>query len=135
MFDFFLKNLFLMSHNQSGFKPGDAFINQLLLITHEIYESFNNDLDVRGVFLDTCKTFNYVWHKGDIHKLKQSGISDNLLDTITDFLNPRKQRVALNGQFSLWTCIEAGVPLRSTLGPLLFLIYVNDLSDDLITDV
>ena len=42
-----------MSHNQSRFKPDDAFINQLLLITHEIYESFNNDLDVRGVFLDT----------------------------------------------------------------------------------
>ena len=73
--------------------------------------------------------------QGLLYKLKQNGISGNLLDTITDFLNSRKQRVALNGQFSSWTSIEAGVPQGSILGPLFFLIYVNDLSDDLMTNV
>ena len=53
-------------------------------------------------------------------QIKQNGISGNLLDTITDFLNSRKQRVTLNGQFSSWTSIEAGVPQGSILGPLLF---------------
>ena len=54
MFEFFTKND-LMSHNQSGFKPGDSCINQLLSITHEIYKSFDDSLDVRGVFLDISK--------------------------------------------------------------------------------
>ena len=104
-------------------------------LTHEIYKSFDDGLDVHGVFLDISKAFDKVWHKGLIYKLKQNGVSGNLLDTITDFLNSRKQRVALNGQFSSWTSIEAGVPQGSILGPLLFLIYINDLSGDLITNV
>ena len=131
MFEFFTKND-LISHNQSGFKPGDSWIHQLLSIAHEIHKSFDDD--VRGVFLDIFKTFDKVWHKSLIYKLKQNGISGNLLDTFTDFLNSRKQGVALNGKNSSGTCNEVGVPQESILGPL-FLIYNNDLSDDLITNV
>ena len=70
-----------------------------------------------------------------MYKLKQNGISGKLDDIITDFLTFRKERVILNEQYSSWTSIEARVTQGSMLGPLLFLIYINDLSDELTTNV
>ena len=64
-------------------------------------------------------------------KLKLNGVSGNLLNVITNFLYERKQRVVLNGHHSSWTNVQAGVLQGSILGPLFFLIYVNDLSDGL----
>ena len=61
MFNFFIGNK-LISSNQSGFKPGDSCINLLLSITHEIYESFDVELEVRGVFLHISKAFDKVWN-------------------------------------------------------------------------
>ena len=69
MFKFFIENE-LISPNQSGFKPGDSCINQLLAITHEIYKSFDDGFEVRGVFLDISEAFDKVWHEGLIFKLK-----------------------------------------------------------------
>ena len=87
-----------------------------------------------GVLLDISKAFDKVWHKDLIYKLKQNGISGKLLNLIIDFLSNRKQRVVLNGKYPSWTNIEAGVPQGSILEPLFFLIYINDLSDNLITN-
>ena len=134
MFNFSIENK-LISSNQSDFKPGDSCINQLLSITHEIYKSFDVGLEVRSVFLDISKAFDKVWHDGIIYKLTQNGVSENLLNLLEDFLKERKQRVVLNEQVSTWKNINAGVPRGSILGPLLFLIYINDSTEGLTTSV
>ena len=112
----------LITPKQSGFRPGDSCINQLLSITHDIFTSFDNGLEVRGVFLDISKAFDKVWHDGLIYKLKQNGIKDKLLCLLIDFLKNCQQRVVLNCQFSSWAKVSADVPQGSILGRLLFLI-------------
>ena len=132
-FKYFIENN-VISPNQSGFKPGDSCTNQLISITHEIYQSFDDGFEVRGVFLDKSKAFDKAWDNGLIYKLKQNGVAVDLLNTLPNFLKERKQRVTLNGQHSTWTSVEGGFPQGSILGPLLFLIHINDLLENLVSN-
>ena len=72
-----------------------------------------------------------MWHGGLLYKLERCGISGQLLFLVTSFLKDRKQRTGLNGQCSSWGDISAKVPQGSILGPLFFLVYINDLTEDL----
>ena len=90
------------------------------IYTHEIQQSFDNGFEIRDVFPDIIKAFDKVWHNGLIYKLKQNGVARDLLDTLTNFLKERKQRVVLIGKYSTWTNVEAGVPQGSVLGSLFF---------------
>ena len=130
MFEFFTVNELIPSI-QSSFKRGNFYINYLLCATHDIYQSFDNGLETRAVYLDTPKAFNIVWNKGLLYKLEQNSISGYLLNIITDFLNLKKKRVVLKRQHSTWVNIEARVPQRLILQLLFFLIYINDLPDHL----
>ena len=127
----------LLNPNQSHFCPSDSCINQLLPITHEIFEAFdcNPPLEVRSVFLDTSKAFDKVWHEGLLYKLKSMGISGELYNLLENYLSGRFQRVILNGQHSSWKPILAGAPQGSILGPLLFLFYINELPNELESNV
>ena len=75
------------------------------------------------------KAFEKVWHESLIFKLKKYGLDTDLLELLINYLEDRKQRVALNGQISSWKNILAGVPQDSVSGPILFLIYINNLPD------
>ena len=127
----------LISKNQSGFRPGDSTTNQLLYLLDEIHQAFDSteSLEVRAVFLDISKAFDKVWHEGLIFKLEQNGVSGNILKLFQNYLNNRKQRVVLNGSFSNYSRIESGVPQGSVIGPLLFLVYINDLERNIKSNV
>ena len=92
------------------------------------------DDDIVAIFLDLSKAFDKVWHKGLIFKLHRTGIRGNLLLWLKSYLTNRKQCVVLNGCKSDILSLHSGIPQGSVLGPLLFLIYINDICDNLTGD-
>ena len=123
----------LLTLNQSEFRQGDSTINQRLTITYCIYTAFEElpSRETRAVFLDISKAFDKVWHEGLLCKLECNGVLGPLLVMIRSYLSNRVQRVVLNGKMSKWIFVTAVVPQGSVLGPLFFLIYINDLVDNL----
>ena len=85
--------------------------------------------------LDVYKAFDKIWHDGVIFKLERNGMSGELLNILIDFLSIMNQRVLFNGEVSAWISVNAGVSQGSISEPLLFLIYINDLSNNLPSNV
>ena len=125
----------LISHKQAAYLKGDSTVSQLLYIVHNIRKSWTQNKIMHGVFLDVSSAFDKVWHKGLLAKLFQAGIEENFYELISSYLLNRKQIVVVNGEKSDMLDIQAGVPQGSRLGPLLFLIYINDISNDIESDI
>ena len=131
----FLIRFNLITSLQSGFMPGDSTVNQLLNITDDIGKALDSGKEVRVVFCDISRAFDRVWHEGLLYKLEKIGIGEDLLSWFKNYLSERKQRVVIGGHMSDTYTITAGVPQGSILGPMLFLIFINDIVCDIACNI
>ena len=125
----------IISTRQAAYIKGDSTVNQLLYIVNKIRQSWGKKMCTQGVFLDVSSAFEKVWHKGLIAKLNQIGIEGKLLKLFESYLSNRRQIVVVDGVKSTETNICAGVPQGSRLGPILFIIYINDIVENLKSEI
>ena len=132
---FELEKCGLFTYFQYGFKSSRSTADLLTVVSVRNARVFNRSEAIRAVTLDISKAFDRVWQAGLLHKLESYGISGQVFGLISSFLNNRQLRVVLDGKSSQEYPVNAGVPQGFILGPTLFLLYINNLPDEVICDI
>ena len=131
----FLRATTFLTASQSAFVPGDSSINLLTSIYNTFCQAIDQGKEVRVERFYISKAFDKAWIKGLLTKLKSAGVIGNLYDWFAVYLSKRRHRVIISCEKSDWATINAGVPQGSILVPLIFLIYINDIVDNIQSEI
>ena len=117
----------LICNKQHGFRSGRSCLSQLLHHFDDVLESLTNNADFDSIYLDYAKAFDKIDHKLLIRKLHRYSLNPKIIRWIDSFLSDRKQAVVVDGHLSFLAPIISWVPQGTVLGPILFLIFINDI--------